>query len=61
MTRDSLEPESSEDSESDSDSEQEEAAEEQPPTEKHSNAENPQGKKAVKSSYKMMFVKSSGT
>ncbi|XP_042301954.1 small acidic protein isoform X2 [Sceloporus undulatus] len=60
-TRDSLEPETSEDSESDSDSEQEEAAEPPPSTEKHRNADDSQAKKDVKSNYKMMFVKSSGT
>ncbi|XP_063145476.1 small acidic protein [Candoia aspera] len=60
-TQDSPEPESSEDSESDSDSEQDEAAEEPPPAEKQSDAEDPQAKKDAKSSYKMMFVKSSGT
>ncbi|XP_060623706.2 small acidic protein [Anolis sagrei] len=69
-TRDSLEPESSEDSESDSDSEQEEEETAElpppppppPPPEKHRNAEDDsQAKKDVKSNYKMMFVKSSGT
>uniref|UniRef100_A0A8D0C996 Small acidic protein n=1 Tax=Salvator merianae TaxID=96440 RepID=A0A8D0C996_SALMN len=60
-TRDSLEQESSEDSESDSDSEHEEAAEEPQSSEKHKSAEDPQAKKSVKSNYKMMFVKSSGT
>ncbi|KAH0620922.1 hypothetical protein JD844_021833 [Phrynosoma platyrhinos] len=60
-TRDSLEPESSEDSESDSDSEQEEASEPPPSTEQHRNADDSQAKKDVKSNYKMMFVKSSGT
>ncbi|XP_077177791.1 small acidic protein [Paroedura picta] len=60
-SRDSLEPETSEDSESESDSEDEDAAEEQPSTEKHSNTENPETKKDAKSNYKMMFVKSSGT
>ncbi|KAL7992153.1 hypothetical protein Chor_016409 [Crotalus horridus] len=53
--------ESSEDSESDSDSEQDEVAEDPPSAEKHSNSEDPQAKKDAKSSYKMMFVKSSGT
>ncbi|XP_044281922.1 small acidic protein isoform X1 [Varanus komodoensis] len=56
-TRDSLEPESSKDSESDGGAEQEEL----PPAEKHSSAEDAQPKKDVKSNYKMMFVKSSGT
>ncbi|XP_020658603.2 small acidic protein isoform X2 [Pogona vitticeps] len=60
-TRDSLEPESSEDSESDSDSEQEESAEQEQPAEKHSDVEDRQPKKDGKSNYKMMFVKSSGT
>ncbi|KAJ7344420.1 hypothetical protein JRQ81_000370 [Phrynocephalus forsythii] len=60
-TRDSLEPESSEDSESDSDSEQEESAEQEPLAEKHREVEDRQPKKDAKGNYKMMFVKSSGT
>ncbi|XP_029140579.1 small acidic protein [Protobothrops mucrosquamatus] len=59
--QDSPGSESSEDSESDSDSEQDEVAEDPPSAEKHSNSEDPQAKKDAKSSYKMMFVKSSGT
>ncbi|XP_026562282.1 small acidic protein [Pseudonaja textilis] len=60
-TQDSSGSESSEDSESDSDSEQDEVAEDPPSAEKNSNSEDPQAKKDAKSSYKMMFVKSSGT
>ena len=60
-TRDSLEPESSEDSESDSDSEQDESAEQEPLAEKHREVEDRQPKKDAKGNYKMMFVKSSGT
>ncbi|KAH1171024.1 small acidic protein isoform X1 [Mauremys mutica] len=61
VNRYSPEPESPEDSESDSESEQEESAEELQSAEKDSEADDPESKKDVKSNYKMMFVKSSGS
>ncbi|XP_074811043.1 small acidic protein isoform X3 [Natator depressus] len=61
VNRYSPEPESPEDSESDSESEREESAEELQSAEKDSEADDPESKKDVKSNYKMMFVKSSGS
>uniref|UniRef100_A0A8C8VI30 Small acidic protein n=1 Tax=Pelusios castaneus TaxID=367368 RepID=A0A8C8VI30_9SAUR len=59
--RDSPESESPEDSESDSESEREESAEELQSAGKDNEADDPENKKDVKSNYKMMFVKSSGS
>ncbi|XP_019332571.1 small acidic protein isoform X1 [Alligator mississippiensis] len=57
----SPEPESPEDTESSSESEQEGSTEELQAPEEHDEDDAPESKKDVKSSYKMMFVKASGS
>ncbi|XP_031243858.1 small acidic protein [Mastomys coucha] len=58
---DSPDAESPDDSDSDSESEKEESAEELHAAEHPDDTEDPKSKKDVKSNYKMMFVKSSGS